>query len=111
MHTVKVQILRFTASEQPGWVECALRDTTDREWTFVDKVSVFTEVSLGTDSFYPQPGFIACEIIRQWMDDQGRTRCLIDTQHPWGVSAKSGENQFEVFVEQIATGTPGSETP
>ena len=103
MQAVHVQIVRFAASGQPGWVECILLDAVDREWTFLDKVPVFTKAPLDADSVYPQPGIIACEIARQWTDEQGRVRCIIDTQRPWGVSAKNGETQFEVFAGQITT--------
>jgi hypothetical protein len=103
MHTVDVQIVRFTDSHFPGWVECILRDAADREWTLADKVPIFTEAPMDATSTYPQPGVIACEIIRTWTDERGRTRCIIDTERPWGVSTKNGETQFEVFIEQITT--------
>jgi hypothetical protein len=102
LSAVHVQIVRFTCPDFPGWVECLLRDTEEREWTLADKAPVFTDVSLDAASIYPQPGFVTCEIIvQQWTDDHGRTRCIIDTAHPWGVSTKNGETRFEVFIEQI----------
>jgi len=110
MHTVRIQIVRFTDAHFPGWVECVLRDATDHEWTFVDKVPTFTGVSLNADSTYPQPGVVACEIVRTWTDERGRTRCLIDTERPWGISASRGETQFEVFIEQVTPHTRSPET-
>jgi len=103
MHTVDVQIVRFTGTDQPGWVECVLLDAANRAWTLVDKVPVFTEAPLDAHSAYPQPGVVACEIIRTWSDERGRTRCIIDTERPWGVSTKDGKTQFEVFIDQITT--------
>src|SRR5947207_9427283 len=103
MHTVSVQIVRSIDSAQPGWVECVLRDAADREWTLADKVPIFTGAPLDAHSAYPQPGVVACEIVRQWTDGSGRGRCIIDTERPWGVSTKNGDTQFEVFIDQITT--------
>ena len=54
-------------------------------------------------SAYPQPGVIACEIVRERKDERGRVLCTIETERPWGVAATSGETQFEVWAEQITT--------
>jgi hypothetical protein len=103
MLIISVQIVRFTDASQPGWVECVLRDTSGREWLFADKIPIFTDATLDANSSYPQPGVIACEIVRQWTDEHGRRRCTISTARPWGMEAKDGETQFEVFSDQIAT--------
>ncbi len=101
MHTICVQIVRFADPSQPGWVECVLQDASDREWVLVDKVPVFTEADLDASSTYPQPGVVACEIVREWTDGHGRQRCIITTERPDGVAAKNGETEFEVFRDQI----------
>lgn len=103
MHTISVQIVRFTDTSQPGWVESVLRDASGREWLLVDKVSIFTNASLDEASSYPQLGVVACEIVREWTDELGHGRCIISTERPWGVEATSGETQFEVFSNQITT--------
>lgn len=104
MNTISVQIVRFTDASQPGWVECVLRDTSGRQWFLADKVPIFTQDRLTESSSYPQPGSVACEILREWTDEYGRRRCLISTDCPWGVVAMGGETQFEVFRDQITTG-------
>jgi len=101
MPTIAVQIARLTDAAQPGWVECVLRDASNREWRFIDKVPVFTTASLDASSSYPQPGVIACEILREWTGEDGRRRCLIDTSRPWGVSAVDGETRFEVVSDEV----------
>jgi len=101
MHTISVQIVRFTDASQPGWVECVLRDASGREWLLADKVPIFTSAPLDAASSYPQPGVVACEIVREWTDERGRRRCIISTERPWGVETTSGETQFEVFSDQI----------
>ena len=103
MHTVSVQIVRFIDPAQPGWFKCVLRDAADRDWTLADKVPIFTEAPLDAQSVYPQPGVVACEIVRQWTDESGRARCVIDTERPLGVSTKNGETQLEVFIDPITT--------
>ena len=103
MHTISVQIVRFTDASQPGWVECVFRDASNHEWLLADKVPIFTTAPLDVDSSYPQPGVVACEIVREWTDERGRRRCIISTERPWGVEAKGGETQFEVFCDRITT--------
>lgn len=101
MYMVNVQIIRFVDSSFPGWVECLLTDTSNRQWFFIDKVPVFTEMNLHETSSYPQHGQIACEIIHLWTEQDGQKRCIITTEQPWGISAKDGEVEFEVFYDQL----------
>jgi hypothetical protein len=101
MYYVRVQIIRYVDDYQPGWVECAFQDAWGREWMFIDKLPIFTEAYLDEQSNYPQPGFIACEIIRTWRDDNKRELISIDTSRPWGIEATDGETQFDVLAEQI----------
>jgi hypothetical protein len=101
VYTIDVEIVRFTDPHQPGWVECVLRDVSGREWTIIEKVPVVSDTPLDATSIYPQLGIVACELVRQWTDEQRRTRCIIDTERPLGIEAKNGETRFEVFIEQI----------
>lgn len=101
MHAVVVEIVRFVDGHPPGFVECVLRAADGRERVLRDKLPVFTAADLWEDSSYPQPGGVACVIVRQWVDENGRQRCLIDTSEPWGVQAVDGETQFEVFASEV----------
>ncbi len=103
MHTISVQIVRFTDASQPGWVECVLQDALGCEWILADKLPIFTSAPLDAASSFPQPGVVACEVVREWTDERGRRRCVISTERPWDVEAKGGETQFEVFSDQITT--------
>src|ERR1041384_8007723 len=62
----------ISLNPQPGIVECQLFDAYGNEWTFQDKTAIFASHSLDTDSDYPLPGAIACEVIKQWQDTNGR---------------------------------------
>ena len=101
MNFVDVQIVRITDSHFPIGVECVLRDANDREWFFTDKCVTFTQEPISEGMAFPQPGVLACELVREWIDEQGRSRCLIDTEKPWDVAARDGETRFEVFKEQL----------
>lgn len=103
MHTISVQIVRFTNASQPGWVECVLRDASGREWLLADKVPIFTSAPLDASSNYPQLGVVACEIVHEWTDEHGLRRCIISTERPYGVETSGGDTQFEVFSDQITT--------
>lgn len=101
MYTINVEIVRFTDPHQPGWVECILRDALGHEWTIMEKVPVVSDAPLDVTSIYPQQGEVACELVEQWTDEQGRTRCIIDTERPWGIEAENGVTRFEVFLDQL----------
>jgi len=103
MPAIPVEIVRFTEEGVPSWVECALYDASGREWRFIDKVLIFTLADLDASSSYPQPGSIECEIVREWVDEDGRKRCLIDTTLPCGIDSVEGETRFEVFRDQVNT--------
>ena len=103
MNTVPVQIVRFVLEHQPNIVGCILTDAYGRQWEIEDKVAIFTEAYMDAESIYPQPGIVACEIVREWTDPDGSRRCIIDTRQPRGVEAKDGETQFEMFADEIAT--------
>ena len=105
---VSVEIVRYVEDSQPGWVEARLRDASGRNWVFVEKVSILTEAPLGLESEYPQPGVIACEVIRAWRDEGGREVNAIDTSIPWGVEAQGGISRFEVLSEQLVPSPPAA---
>src|SRR5882724_11951991 len=101
MVTVPVQIVRFVMKHQPNIVECVLTDASGRRWHFLDKSAIFTEAYLDQQSDYPLPGLLGCEVVREWIDEQGRLVVTIDTERPWAISATTGEKQFDVLADQI----------
>lgn len=102
MHGIRVLITRYLSDDpQPGIVECEFTDARERRWVFVEKTAVVSADLLESRTAYPQPGIIACEILGQSRDSDGREVFLVDTERPWGVAAIDGSTQFQVFSTSI----------
>jgi hypothetical protein len=99
--TVRVQITEWVSDDQPGFVRCVLRDAANRTWSFVEKAPVVSAACLWNDTSYPQPGVIACEIMKYWRDDRGRDIVTMDTDRPWGIAAEAGGTVFDVLRSQV----------
>jgi len=98
---IKVTIERFTQEWQPGWVECRFDDAVGNSHVFEEKVPVVTEEDLDSQSEYPRPGIIGCELLATRVAPDGREVVVVDTERPWGIESKNGETRFEVFRDQI----------
>jgi hypothetical protein len=101
-----VRIVRFVDDSFPGWVECTLTDAEGREWTFHDKVPMFTCEQLSAASSYPQPGVVGCQIVQRSRDAAGREIVTVDTRLPWDCRATDGTYQFDVLAEQVIDSPP-----
>jgi hypothetical protein len=101
MKAIKVSITRFVDEWFPGYVECTFNDARGREHIVHEKVPIFTDLDLDINSEYPQNGVIACEIINQSVDPDGRIIFSITTAKPWLVNTVDGQTEFEVSKEQI----------
>ncbi|HEV8487968.1 MAG TPA: hypothetical protein VGV87_30895 [Blastocatellia bacterium] len=101
MPELTVDIIRYVDAAQPGWVECRLIDAWGKQHSVIDKVPIFTAGDLTETSAYPQPGIIACAIVRCWQDPQGRKIVTIDTNTPWGVESSTGQTQFDVLAAEL----------
>jgi hypothetical protein len=62
---------------------------------------LFTSADLDRHSTYPQPGWLACEIVGRRHDAEGRDVIIVDTVQPWGIESTNGMTQFEVLNEQL----------
>lgn len=101
MPFVKASAVRFVDAAIPGFVECTLSDSYGRIWTFVEKVPVLTSDSLSIDSRYPHPVEIACSIVSQGLDSDGRPIVRISTALPDGVETIDRVSEFSVFADQV----------
>jgi hypothetical protein len=109
MSGIKVQITRFVDEHQPGIIECQFVDANGRTWSFIEKAPIVSAEDLWSDSDYPQPGVIDCEVIERSTDVQGAI-FTVDTQRPWGVESIDGTTRFvirqDILVETVADGEP-----
>lgn len=101
MTSVAIQIERFVDDYQPGIVECRLVDAQGQSHLFIEKAPIVSTEDLWSDSLYPQPGAIACEIEAEWIDDEGRNLVKINTENPWHVESTTGETHFITLASQI----------
>jgi hypothetical protein len=98
---VRAEITRWVSDDQPGFVECGFADRFGRNWSVVDKVPVLSRANLRSDSPYPQPGFIACQIISRDHDESGRETVEMTTDAPWHIEATDGTTRFEFLTQQL----------
>lgn len=101
MDALPVKIERFVDDYFPAWVECSLVDSDNCTHQFIEKAPVVTAANLLSNGAFPQPGYIACIVQEEWIDEQGRQLVRVDTTIPWGVESTAGEASFTVFLEKI----------
>ena len=101
MPAVKVTIDKFISDDQPGFVECSFTDAWGKQHIVHDKVPIFTDQYLDARSKYPQNGVIACEIVKELKDKDGRLVFTVDTARPWGVDTIEGLTRFDLLEAQI----------
>jgi len=101
MQAVKVTIDKFISNDQPGFVECSFTDAWGKKHIVQDKIPIVTDKDLDANSNYPQEGVIACEIIKEWRDKDGRLIFTVDTTRPWSVDTIEGLTQFDVLALQL----------
>jgi hypothetical protein len=94
---VKVSVVRYISDEpQPGIVEFQLEDANGHRYLFVDKTAIVSTASLDAQTNYPQPGIIACEIVRRSRGTAQREVVRISTERPWFVESVDGLIEFDV---------------
>jgi hypothetical protein len=105
MTGIKVEIVRFVSNDQPGFVECTFNDAWGKEHSIEEKIPVVTTKDLDENSDYPQGGIVACEVIKEWHDQDGRRLVTINIGTPWGVETTDGLAEFDIlFSMQLQQG-------
>ena len=102
MLCLSVKIVRWVDDSQPGWVECELLDASGLVHKFIDKVPIVTCDDLDSTNEFPQPGQIACTVLAQWRDEQGRALSRVTTDKPHGVESTEGLSEFVVLSDQLS---------
>ncbi|UWZ82590.1 hypothetical protein [Occallatibacter riparius] len=82
MPHIRVEIVEFVDSGQPGWVACTFRDADAKLHRIIDKIPLFTAENLWSDSTYPQPGIIECRVLERIPSPSGNlVRISIEPYH------------------------------
>lgn len=101
MPCLHVNIIRFVAEHQPGFVECSITDAGGTVHKIIDKVPVLSLQNLWTDSTYPQPGIVRCEVLKRSQDSLGRKVALVTIAKPDGLESVNGLSEFLVLESQV----------
>ena len=101
MKAFKIKIIRFISNDVPGFVECKFSDAWKKEHTIQEKVPVVTQNDLDEDSNYPQDGFVACELVKDWIDQAGRKIFTVTTERPWAIETVGGMTEFDITEDQL----------
>ncbi len=82
MPHILVEIVDFVDSSQPGWVAGTFRDAEGQLHRIIDKIPLFTDANLWSDSVYPQPGIIECSVVERIPTPSGNlVRINIEPYH------------------------------
>lgn len=101
MLAIRIKIISFISNNQPGFVECNFLDAYNREHIIHEKIPIVTDMLLDADTEYPQDGFVACDIIKRWMDNTGRKLITVTTERPWGVRTITSLTEFDLEEDQL----------
>ena len=101
---IRAEITRLISDDFPGFVECRFADRSGADWVIVEKAPVLRGGDLRSDSRFPRPILIACEVIARRRDGAGREIVDVTTEAPWGISASDGTTSFQLYAEQLQSG-------
>ena len=87
---IRAEIMGCVSDDFPAIVECRFTDRFGRTWAVVEKLPVLGVADLRSDSQFPQPALIACEIVARRQDDAGREIIDITTKTPWAIESTDG---------------------
>lgn len=99
--TLKIQITNYISNDFPGFVECKFKDAWGKEHTIHEKLPVISLKNLDEKSNYPVKDSIACEIIKEWKDQDNRLILSITTNKPWGIETVEELTEFDILTEQL----------
>jgi hypothetical protein len=99
---LQVEVVAFVEDYQPGIVKCELRDASGQIHTFIEKVPYVISEPLDSESEYPCPGAIRCELIERFHGSDGRELVRVTTERPWFVESVDGISEFVVLPTQLA---------
>jgi len=99
---MKIKILRITDySFYPGYVECIVTDVWGNNHVFNEKIPVVTSKNIDEKSEFPQDGYIRCELLSLWTDDDGNKIITVSTENPDHVETLDEINVFDLLPCQL----------
>jgi hypothetical protein len=101
MFEIKIQILKITDIHQPGFVECLLIDAWGKHHKIIEKIPVVSYDDIWLDSEFPTGGFIACKIIKEWIDTNERRLITVSTEDLDDVETTNGVKEFDLLPHQL----------
>jgi hypothetical protein len=101
VHNLLLKIVRYADDDQPGLVACEFVDADGRLHTIIGNAPLFTRDSLGPGSHYPHPGIVHCEVLRSFLDDDGRALVRIKLERSDHIKSTQGLTEFVVLESQV----------
>jgi len=101
MPEIQIKIMSIMDTHQPGFVECLFSDAWGAVHVVHEKIPVVSCENLWADSKFPADGAIRCEIINEWVDNEGRKLITVSTEKPDYIETVDGINQFDLLPYQL----------
>ena len=79
-------------------MECRLVDAWGKEHVIHEKIPVVTILDITPTTELPITCEIACEVLKEWEDSDGRKLVTVTTRKPWGIETIDGLHVFD-FVK------------
>ncbi len=95
MPFVHAQIIRIVDEYQPGFVEAVFQDSDGVDHRIIDKVPIFTNLSL-SELALPRRGAFRCEVLEHFADPSGRRLVRITIARPDDLQSLAGAFEFTV---------------
>jgi hypothetical protein len=98
---IRIDIVRWIDDGFPGWVECRFFDASGTEHRVQEKAPVVTSADISAASSYPQPGVVACTVLRRDVAADGHEIVSVTTEQPYGIQSTDGRNRFDVPADSL----------
>ena len=101
MEGIKVEITRITSADQPGFVECKLKDAWEKVHVFEEKIPIVSNGKLWIDTEFTTFGTIPCEFIKEFVDKNNRKLISVSTKKLYDIISNSGIYEFDIWRAQL----------
>ena len=99
---IKIQIQKISdGSVYPVWVEFLFVDAWGNRHKFNEKASIVSCKNIDLENDFPLDGFIRCELLNEWTDDNGRRIATVSTEKTDNVETLSGMSRFDLLRDEV----------